>query len=248
MFSLIIQGTNINILSDTTVSVDFPLLVSMSTCYYDVQFHPSFNSGLPLNGTGSFMVLPCSGGCMAYFSIYPDATAPLTRTAVNLSSGMAPSNYFWEWGDGTTSFGATPTHIYYSPGYYPICLTISDNNGCVNTYCDSSNYISRMGSPVITVNVILPPTGIPHPDLKTDHFSISPNPACNEIFINNPSVLNEMTIYDMAGKVVLLETKFQQGDFENFLPINISTLPEGIYFMVCKSSGSVAVTKFVVAR
>lgn len=39
------------------------------------------------------------------------------------------TNYFWEWGDGTTTNGtrSDPSHVYAVAGTYTITLTVTDN-------------------------------------------------------------------------------------------------------------------------
>lgn len=73
--------------------------------------------------------------------------APLT---VNFSSAGSsdpegvPLTYLWDFGDGTTSTDANPSHVYTSAGPYPVFLTVSD--GVHNTQ-----------APPIVINVGTPP-------------------------------------------------------------------------------------------
>lgn len=57
---------------------------------------------------------------------------PDTRTAVRFSSnarGDAPLNYSWDFGDGSTSTSANPTHTYSQQGNYTATLTVSNDHG-----------------------------------------------------------------------------------------------------------------------
>ena len=43
--------------------------------------------------------------------------------------GTAPIRYEWDFGDGTTGTGATPSHTYRTPGTYTVTLTASNDGG-----------------------------------------------------------------------------------------------------------------------
>lgn len=47
-------------------------------------------------------------------------------------------NYFWSFGDGSSSTQANPVHTYAQGGFYSVCLTVSDSSqSCTATWCDS---------------------------------------------------------------------------------------------------------------
>jgi PKD repeat protein len=78
--------------------------------------------------------------CMAMFYSYPNQMDYMTINFVDASignNGDMPDNWFWEFGDGTTSTEQNPSHTYSGEGTYQVCLTISDNDStCENTWCD----------------------------------------------------------------------------------------------------------------
>lgn len=59
---------------------------------------------------------------------------PFTKSFSNtLVSSEPASTYLWNFGDGTTSNEATPTHTYTAAGIYPITLIITTPGGCTDT-------------------------------------------------------------------------------------------------------------------
>ncbi|HEY0030845.1 MAG TPA: PKD domain-containing protein [Bacteroidia bacterium] len=72
----------------------------------------------------------------------------------NTSSTGTGLNYYWAFGDGSSSTAANPgTHTYASTGSYTACLTISDSLGmfdstlgCYNTYCTTISVINSGGT------------------------------------------------------------------------------------------------------
>ena len=61
----------------------------------------------------------------------PEANKPNTFT--NLSTGA--TNYFWDFGDGTSDTTTNPIHIYDKDGTYNVCLTATNKYGCRDTVC-----------------------------------------------------------------------------------------------------------------
>ncbi|MFQ5771627.1 MAG: PKD domain-containing protein [bacterium] len=54
--------------------------------------------------------------------------APLTvQFTSNISGGMSPYRYTWDFGDGNTSVEKNPSHTFTQPGLYSVTLTITDS-------------------------------------------------------------------------------------------------------------------------
>ena len=53
--------------------------------------------------------------------------------SANINSLDSVRTYLWDFGDGTTSNAATPSHIYNTMGTYAVKLTITTSSGCTET-------------------------------------------------------------------------------------------------------------------
>lgn len=77
------------------------------------------------------------------------------------------NEYHWDFGDGDTSILATPSHQYALPGLKTITLTITDENGCINTVVSSATVFSPPIADFVASSVCLGDT-IPLTNLSID--------------------------------------------------------------------------------
>lgn len=102
------------------------------------------------------LIVTNNGGCVStltkpgYMHVYTppvaDFSAPVTSFCyppgtVNFTAnitGSGPYIYQWNFGDGNAGTGASPTHVYNSPGAYTVSLTVTDINGCKDTIVKTS--------------------------------------------------------------------------------------------------------------
>ncbi|MFN0275026.1 MAG: PKD domain-containing protein [Chitinophagales bacterium] len=73
---------------------------------------------------------------------------PLNINFTNTSTGVLPLTYLWDFGDGATSVGTSPSHNYTSYGSYDVSLTVTDNNGCIYTEV-FTDYVQINASPIV---------------------------------------------------------------------------------------------------
>lgn len=78
----------------------------------------------------------CSGMVVATYS-YGQAGNGVVNFTGTGSSNYPPLAYAWDFGDGSTGTGTSPSHTYTSNGTYTACLYVTDANGCVGTYCQN---------------------------------------------------------------------------------------------------------------
>ncbi|MGB3948758.1 MAG: PKD domain-containing protein [Bacteroidia bacterium] len=82
------------------------------------------------------IVVGNSGNCFAGFTFAVDTLNP-NKVMFADSSSVGIVNWQWDFGDATTANTQNSLHIYANSGYYSVCLTTTDAQGCTSTYCDS---------------------------------------------------------------------------------------------------------------
>ena len=179
--------------------------------------------------------------CSAGFTLYPDINLEHNWFAINTCIGTSPIDYTWDWGDGSSSTGAYPSHIYDTAGYYNICVTITDGDDCSDTYCDNSTYVFKTGAEMVTVNVVaeLPSSnGINEAENKL--IKVYPNPTSGILTLEGLTAQGIYQLRDLTGKLLLsgsvTATKFN---------LDISTLSKGIYLLSVFDGERVAHRKIV---
>ncbi len=168
--------------------------------------------------------------CFAHYITSYDSTLNMfTLNLDSITSALATS-YHWDFGDGTTSTLAYPTHAYAIDSLYNVCLKIYTSTGDSCEYChiigiDSLGNVQRTGG--FTINVFNPTTvGIK--DISNESsISISPNPFTSQTTITfSEDEPHSLKLTDLLGKdlktwhITGKELKLERGD-----------LKSGIYFL-----------------
>jgi len=185
--------------------------------------------------------------CQAFIIVVPDSAIPGYYNCVIYVGGPGPFSYLWNFGDGDTSTQEFPNHTYAVPGYYVVCLTVSNGNGCSFTFCDSAFYAFKYGGgPMaqfnVTNEVVVSALGVNN-ITKANTVSVYPNPANSEITINAAGQkIDNATIYDINGQTVLNAKSPSQNQ------VDVSQLTDGIYFIEVKVNGTSTRLKFVKAN
>jgi len=87
------------------------------------------------NSCQTVVVQNDSATCIAQYTYYPDSSqSPFSLQFVDLSYGNI-TNWFWEFGDGTSSYEQNPMHTFAQEGVYEVCLTINGTN-CQSAWCE----------------------------------------------------------------------------------------------------------------
>ncbi|MFM2224346.1 MAG: hypothetical protein RJA07_548 [Bacteroidota bacterium] len=169
----------------------------------------------------------------------PDATftTSLNITDVTFTSSIFGSTYNWSFGDGSAnSTQASPTHTYTQNGNYTACLTITDNNSCSDSTCQT----------IVITNV-----GINQPKLIVNNVSISPNPATDNCLLQF-SLAKKSTItidvIDVLGRKIAAILSKPLAATEHQINIKTTDWASGIYFIKIQNAEGQSIVQKLVKR
>ncbi len=170
-----------------------------------------------------------------------EGDAPFLTSFTNKSTGYI-TYYNWEFGDGGQSPMPNPSYTYKVPGKYTVKLIVG--------YEDVRK--SKVQEEIITVYAA---GSVKDDEIESNSsFSlmpIEPNPAKDELHINltsNSSTNTLVAIYDVTGNKVLSVFDGQIAPGEKSLSVNISNLPNGVYFVQVESAEGNLTKFFTIAR
>jgi len=200
-------------------------------------------TGASINGCDSIITLDLvvlDSSVISYFSLQPSNLSHFWY-AINQCSGNE-LRYLWNWGDGTTSTGDTPSHTYDTAGYYTICVTVTDSMGCSATYCDSDVYLFKDGSGQMVYVKVIPqyPSGIN--TLTTESLNINYYAGAIH-FSEELQTPTQLRLYDMSGRLMQLQDGFGGNQWN----IN-SGIAQGAYIIQLQNQGYSIAQKLMILQ
>ena len=177
----------------------------------------------------------------------------------NLSSGgSGVFSFFWNFGDGTSSTDAFPTHVYAGNGPYYLCLTILDSTGCQSTSCDSVSidgnglYTGMLSGGSdrqngFTINVRIPQISGITDAVLAEGIATWPNPATDELNIALTNALSgtaDVTVLDLNGRIVIADRRMLANG-RNQLLLRTATLSPGMHVVRISNGTSSISQRFV---
>jgi hypothetical protein len=184
----------------------------------------NYNLG-PIDGS-SCDTLGIDNQMIAQFNWQVQDTLSPQQIGFTDQSNFEPLNWYWDFGDGTSSQDTNPVHVYNTSGAYYVCLT------ACNTYaCDSTcqliqiEKVSSVTLAEATVQVLL-----------------WPNPVGEILNLRSNMKLESISIFNETGSMVFLPKPIA---WAGQISMDVSHLPSGIYFLKLQSEGKVWNGKFV---
>src|SRR6218665_63047 len=139
---------------------------------------PDFGSG-QLNNDIAIWAVVDEPQCFSHYTTVYDTLLNTFNLNINPFTTTIATGYHWDFGDGSTSALANPTHMYAVDSLYNVCLKIYTAAGDSCEYChmigfDPSGNVIR--TPGFTLHVISPATVSVEDFPNENTINISPNP------------------------------------------------------------------------
>ena len=177
--------------------------------------------------------------CTAFYTIQP---VGYKKMNYNSSLSFAGNNdsivsRIWNFGDGTTLNGnvVSPVKQYQHGGTYNVCLKITTAKNCINNFCypvkvidSATNVAGLSGIKIIT---------------------LYPNPTFGNISLNVRSSVNgninaTIEVFDVYNNRRIIKT-VSLANGNNYIQLNTSVLPQGIYLLKVTSNNGMDATRFI---
>ena len=190
--------------------------------------------------------LDTSVACQTFLYIFPQGSIPGLYYGVVYHTGTSPvETYIWNFGNGVVDSSNTdsiPNYTFGNMGFFDICLTVRDSDGCTSGYCDSAFYAYKVGGGPMNQFEVVPRStlaaGIPTINGKMQ-VSVYPNPATDELTIGITDKIDNITIYDELGQVI----KREENPVNN--KVNTGTFAAGVYFLEVHIGSNSGRVKFI---
>lgn len=146
--------------------------------------------------------------------------------AYAFSTNVTAPDYYWDFGDGSTSTAQAPTHAYDSSNSYTVTLIVS--NGCgLNA---ATTVVNATGLETTNINA------------ETDDVLVFPNPARDYVHIKNRSgrPIDRIDLLDESGASLYTA--------RNAAGISVENVSAGIYLLRIYTGDNIVVTKLTVLK
>ncbi len=173
----------------------------------------------------------------------------------NQSHGMTPNTtWYWTFGDGASSSEENPEHVYGTPGFYTVCLTMLDTlTGHIDMFCTKV----LIGLEVTAYGHEHGQTHAPEPGISEEHFAGNvlefryTNPVKNELWLQytlSGDMPVQLELYNMQGNRVMRQNLGLAGQGDHGTTVSTSALWPGLYAIHLVAGGQVVVRTVLITQ
>jgi len=231
------SGLMLDLGSDTTICEGESLLLDAGCCGVSYAWSNGSNSPvISVDSSGIYgVVVSSSKGCIGNDSILVSVELlPVANGIITIQTDTVffllhednYPNYYWDFGDGTTSSDTSGWHVYTLPGRYVAKLVVE--NLC--------------GKDSLTQEIVIQTVGL---DFSTgdDSLRVYPNPVSQTLSLDiSSNLLSRVRLYAMDGSL-MKELVFSPG-----FSMDVSTYPEGLFLLKIETQDGLFISKIILIQ
>lgn len=202
---------------------------------------------IPGTYSSNMFLAKIGNNCLAYYVAQYDTTLNNFTIYVDSVSLAAAVGYHWDFGDGTSSTLAAPSHVYAADTLYNLCMKIYTAAGDSCEYChtigiDSMGNITRTTGFTLNVHQIASSVQSVVDEVE---ITVAPNPFTSATSVNfsEEQKGSSLRILDVMGKEIKAMTFSGKQ-----LTIERDEMKPGIYFLQIVDQNKKAVNKKLVVQ
>ncbi|MFL5763212.1 MAG: T9SS type A sorting domain-containing protein [Bacteroidia bacterium] len=167
---------------------------------------PNYGSGTLDNDIAIWAVID-TAQCYAHYTTTYDSLLNTFNLTVDPYTSAYATGYHWDFGDGSTSTLAAPSHVYAVDSLYNVCMKIYTASGDSCEYChiigiDSAGNVIRTSG--FTLHVINAGASSVNEIVNDNAMTIAPNPFSSQatITFSREQAKTNIIITDVLGRTV----------------------------------------------
>lgn len=148
-------------------------------------------------------------------------------------STFNPTEWVWQFHDGSGSTVQNPTKVYNAIGTFQACLTAKNAFGTSQKVCKD-----------VTITAL----GVNDPELA-EKITMFPNPTNSKVTINVQSVVTQqltVSVFNMLGEQVIEPTVYKAGT--NNITLDVAGVANGVYLVKIQSTAGTAIKQLTVSH
>lgn len=242
--------------SVTTQANSGYIAASFTNCYGELVYTEFyFDATIDTNISIALNYCPVEEpACGIYFSVDSVASTDF-NVILQVQIEGNPTSYSWDFGDGSTSTEAYPSHTYATVGEYNVCLSITTAEGCVLTQCvmisiNAEGVLGGGAQQAFTLNVVEGQLLGIEDQNEVAELSVYPNPTSDQARVAvsvKQGGKAYVSLYNLAGQCVSQETTVISAN-QAMVNLDLSNQNAGLYMVKVVFENGTSVSQSLIKK
>lgn len=186
--------------------------------------------------------------CLAHYTTAYDSVQNIFTLNIDSTITNLATTYYWDFGDGTSSNLASPSHTYTADTIYNVCMKIylASGDSCIYCHEIGKDYLGNIyRNPGFTINVQHGnvTAGISQNQKDKNTIAVFPNPTSGAFTIIAQENQYTLIVTNVLGEIIY-KSEIQNMKTE----IDFNKQSNGIYFLNIKTAHGIVSKKLIINK